>query len=273
MTFLTRPSAAFTTFSIADARKRSADLAADNFGSVDRRAAPIDFPASAGAADAIVFRSGFLLVATDPVRPCKPFRSRSEAGLAVARAATRTGALSRDVFSDAPARARPGAGFAGDDFDAGGMAASDVVRFPDFAATADALLESADAADGRDCPVGAKDAVRTGGAFRFTAATSAVASRRVRVAGLVRATSFGAPARAAFDPAELDVAAADREAPAIDFLDFAGVIEEPVAPGSLTIEWRVVGPGEARWLLDPVHDGETIVARSGDVISTPVIAL
>ena len=60
---------------------------------------------------------------------------------------------------------------------------------------------------------------------------------------------------------------------ALGLAEQTGVIEEPVAPGSLTIEWRVVGPGEARWLSDPVHDGETIVARSGDVISTPVIAL
>ncbi len=60
---------------------------------------------------------------------------------------------------------------------------------------------------------------------------------------------------------------------ALGLAEQTGVIEEPVAPGSLTIEWRVVGPGEARWLPDPVHDGETVVARSGDVISTPVIAL
>ena len=60
---------------------------------------------------------------------------------------------------------------------------------------------------------------------------------------------------------------------ALGLAEQTGVIEEPVAPGSLTIEWRVVGPGEARWLPDPVHDSETVVARSGDVISTPVIAL
>ena len=34
----------------------------------------------------------------------------------------------------------------------------------------------------------------------------------------------------------------------------------------------VVGPGEARWLADP-EGGETVVARSGEVIETPVIAL
>ena len=60
---------------------------------------------------------------------------------------------------------------------------------------------------------------------------------------------------------------------ALGLAEQTGVIEEPLAPGSLTIEWRVVGPGEARWLADPVHGGETVVARSGDVISTPVIAL
>lgn len=50
-----------------------------------------------------------------------------------------------------------------------------------------------------------------------------------------------------------------------------GVIEEPVAPGSATIEWRVVGPGEALWL--PVVGGDTTVARAGEVISTPYVPL
>ena len=39
--------------------------------------------------------------------------------------------------------------------------------------------------------------------------------------------------------------------------------------GSETIRWRVVGPGEARWLSVP--DGQTVTARSGEVIETPVI--
>lgn len=60
---------------------------------------------------------------------------------------------------------------------------------------------------------------------------------------------------------------------ALGLSEQTGVIEEPVVPGSLTLEWRVVGPGEARWLADPVHGAETVVARSGEVISTPVIAL
>jgi cyanophycinase-like exopeptidase len=60
---------------------------------------------------------------------------------------------------------------------------------------------------------------------------------------------------------------------ALGLSEQTGVIEEPVAPGSLTIEWRVVGPGEARWLADPARGRETVVARSGEVISTPVIAL
>ena len=34
---------------------------------------------------------------------------------------------------------------------------------------------------------------------------------------------------------------------------------------------RVVGPGEARWL--PAPGGETLVARSGEMIETPVIPL
>jgi len=46
-----------------------------------------------------------------------------------------------------------------------------------------------------------------------------------------------------------------------------------VAPGSLTIDWRVVGPGVALWLADPKHGGETVVAHAGDIISTPVVEL
>jgi cyanophycinase-like exopeptidase len=60
---------------------------------------------------------------------------------------------------------------------------------------------------------------------------------------------------------------------ALGLAEQTGVIEEPVAPGSLTIDWRVVGPGVALWLADPVHGGESVVARSGNVISTPVVAL
>ena len=58
---------------------------------------------------------------------------------------------------------------------------------------------------------------------------------------------------------------------ALGLAEQTGVIEELAAPGSPTIGWRVVGPGEARWLAEP--GGKTIVARSGDVISTPVIPL
>ncbi len=50
-----------------------------------------------------------------------------------------------------------------------------------------------------------------------------------------------------------------------------GVIEEPARPGSATVEWRVIGPGEALWL--PVVGGETTVAKSGEVISTPFVPL
>jgi hypothetical protein len=58
---------------------------------------------------------------------------------------------------------------------------------------------------------------------------------------------------------------------ALGLSEQTGVIEEPRDPGSHTIRWRVVGPGEARWL--PVPDGVTVVARAGEVIETPVIPL
>ncbi len=58
---------------------------------------------------------------------------------------------------------------------------------------------------------------------------------------------------------------------ALGLAERTGVIEEPRVPGSATITWRVVGPGEARWL--PFHGGETLVARSGEAIETPVIPL
>jgi cyanophycinase-like exopeptidase len=59
---------------------------------------------------------------------------------------------------------------------------------------------------------------------------------------------------------------------ALGLAEQTGVIEEPPAAGAETVAWRVVGPGEARWLADP-EGGVTIVARSGDVIETPVIPL
>ena len=58
---------------------------------------------------------------------------------------------------------------------------------------------------------------------------------------------------------------------ALGLAEQTGVIEEPLVPGSATIGWRVVGPGEARWL--PAVGAETVVARSGEAISTPVIQL
>ena len=60
---------------------------------------------------------------------------------------------------------------------------------------------------------------------------------------------------------------------ALGLSEQTGVVEEPVAPGSLTIDWRVVGPGVALWLAAPEHGGETVVARAGDIISTPVVEL
>ena len=58
---------------------------------------------------------------------------------------------------------------------------------------------------------------------------------------------------------------------ALGLAEQTGVISEDVPSGGSTIPWRVVGPGEARWL--PVPGGETIVARSGERIQTPVIPL
>jgi peptidase E len=60
---------------------------------------------------------------------------------------------------------------------------------------------------------------------------------------------------------------------ALGLSEQTGVIEERAKRGSLTIEWRVVGPGVALWQADPVNGGETVVARAGDIISTPVVAL
>jgi hypothetical protein len=59
---------------------------------------------------------------------------------------------------------------------------------------------------------------------------------------------------------------------ALGLAEQTGVIEQTHIPGSETISWRVVGPGEARWLAHP-EGGETVVARSGEVIETPVIPL
>lgn len=59
---------------------------------------------------------------------------------------------------------------------------------------------------------------------------------------------------------------------ALGLAEQTGVIREPIVPGSATIGWRVVGPGEAHWLQVP-DGGETIVARSGEVIAIPVIPL
>jgi cyanophycinase-like exopeptidase len=58
---------------------------------------------------------------------------------------------------------------------------------------------------------------------------------------------------------------------ALGLAEQTAVIKEPMVPGSATIPWRVVGPGEVRWLAVP--GGETLVARSGEVIATPVIPL
>jgi cyanophycinase-like exopeptidase len=60
---------------------------------------------------------------------------------------------------------------------------------------------------------------------------------------------------------------------ALGLSEQTGVVEEPTRRGRLTIGWRVVGPGVALWLADPEHGGQTVVARAGNIISTPVIAL
>jgi cyanophycinase-like exopeptidase len=57
---------------------------------------------------------------------------------------------------------------------------------------------------------------------------------------------------------------------AIGLAEQTGVIREPTPPGSATVAWRVVGPGEAHW-LPATDDAETVVGRSGDVITTPVV--
>ena len=49
---------------------------------------------------------------------------------------------------------------------------------------------------------------------------------------------------------------------ALGLSEKTGVIEEPVTPGSETIRWRVVGPGEARWLAVPDgRDGHGALGR------------
>jgi len=58
---------------------------------------------------------------------------------------------------------------------------------------------------------------------------------------------------------------------ALGLAEQTGVISEDVPPGGAMIPWRVVGPGEARWL--PAPGGETLVARSGETIRTPIIPL
>ena len=58
---------------------------------------------------------------------------------------------------------------------------------------------------------------------------------------------------------------------ALGLAEQTGVIQEPILPGRSTIDWRVVGPGEARWLAVP--GGRTVVAGPGERISTPVIPL
>lgn len=58
---------------------------------------------------------------------------------------------------------------------------------------------------------------------------------------------------------------------ALGLAEQTGVIEEPAGLGHATIIWRVVGPGEARWL--PARGGETQVAHDGERIETPVIPL
>jgi hypothetical protein len=58
---------------------------------------------------------------------------------------------------------------------------------------------------------------------------------------------------------------------ALGLAERTGVIEEAVAPEATSIGWRVVGPGEARWL--PAPGRPTLVARSGERFETPIIPL
>jgi cyanophycinase-like exopeptidase len=56
---------------------------------------------------------------------------------------------------------------------------------------------------------------------------------------------------------------------ALGLSEQTGVIEEPAPLGATHITWRVVGPGEARWLASP--SGDTLVIRAGGRFETPVI--
>jgi cyanophycinase-like exopeptidase len=53
---------------------------------------------------------------------------------------------------------------------------------------------------------------------------------------------------------------------AMGLAEQTGVLAEEVSDGGGPIRWRVVGPGEVRWL--PRRDGPTLVARSGDTFET-----
>ena len=58
---------------------------------------------------------------------------------------------------------------------------------------------------------------------------------------------------------------------ALGLSEQTGVIEDPTPLDSTHVTWRVVGPGEARWMASPSSD--TIVVRSGGRFATPVIPL
>ena len=162
---------------------------------VARKAAPIDFPDFAGAADerldspdaadGLVFGCRVApSVGNDAVRTCKAFRFRA-ATLPVRRAATRVVEFSRAIPFGETVRNRADAGFASDSADAadvGRKAAG--VDSVDFAGMADERLDSAEAADGlvlgcRVAPsVVGNDAVRT---CRLRAATLTVGPAATRL--------------------------------------------------------------------------------------------
>lgn len=58
---------------------------------------------------------------------------------------------------------------------------------------------------------------------------------------------------------------------ALGLSEQTGVIEDTTPLGATHITWRVVGPGEARWMASPA--AETLVVRSGGRFDTPVIPL
>jgi cyanophycinase-like exopeptidase len=58
---------------------------------------------------------------------------------------------------------------------------------------------------------------------------------------------------------------------ALGLAERTGAIQEPLEPDATQVGWRVVGPGEAFWMA--AAGAQTVTARSGDRLETPVIPL